>query len=35
VIHGLAHRHADAATCTCPGCLSRRLTSRSVDPTAS
>jgi hypothetical protein len=25
VIHGLSHMHADKITCTCPGCLSRRL----------
>jgi hypothetical protein len=33
VIHGLAHKHADAAICTCPGCLSRRLTAKPVEPT--
>lgn len=25
IIHGLAHKHADTAACTCPGCLSRRF----------
>jgi hypothetical protein len=25
VIHGLSHKHADKISCTCPGCLSRRL----------
>jgi hypothetical protein len=27
IIHGLCHKHADRVTCTCPGCLSRRLRS--------
>ncbi len=31
VIHGLVHKHADHKTCTCPGCLSRRLGGRNLD----
>jgi hypothetical protein len=27
VFHGLSHKHADRLTCTCHGCLSRRLSS--------
>lgn len=29
IIHGLAHKHAGKFTCTCPGCLSRRISARS------
>jgi len=25
IIHGLSHKHNSRDTCTCPGCLSRRL----------
>jgi hypothetical protein len=31
VIHGLVHKHTDFRTCTCPACLSRRLSSRSPE----
>lgn len=31
VIHGLVHKHADYRTCTCPACLSRRLSARTPD----
>lgn len=31
VIHGLVHKHADYRTCACPGCLSRRLSTRIPD----
>jgi hypothetical protein len=32
VIHGLCHKHAKRITCTCPGCLSRRLGSKLGEP---
>jgi hypothetical protein len=32
VIHGLVHKHADYRTCTCPACLSRRLSAKPPDP---
>lgn len=32
VIHGLSHKHSDRVTCTCPGCLSRRLANKGSDP---
>jgi hypothetical protein len=32
IIHGLVHKHADYKTCTCPACLSRRLSAKSLDP---
>ncbi len=31
VIHGLAHKHAERQVCTCPSCLSRRLSGGRVD----
>jgi hypothetical protein len=31
VIHGLVHKHGDYRTCTCPACLSRRLSVRAPD----
>ena len=31
VYHGLSHKHADRLTCTCHGCLSRRLGGKAVD----
>ncbi len=35
VIHGLVHKHSERHACTCPACLSRRLTAgRATDPTA-
>ena len=32
VIHGLVHKHAERNACTCPACLSRRLTTGRVEP---
>jgi hypothetical protein len=31
VIHGLVHKTADRQTCTCPACLSRRLSAKTPD----
>jgi hypothetical protein len=31
VIHGLVHTHAERMTCTCPACLSRRLSAKTPD----
>lgn len=31
VYHGLSHKHADRLTCTCHGCLSRRLSNKTAD----
>jgi hypothetical protein len=31
VYHGLSHKHAERFTCTCPGCLSRRLGYKAAD----
>jgi len=31
VYHGLSHKLADRLTCTCPGCLSRRLSNKTND----
>jgi len=31
VIHGLVHKHAERMTCTCPACLSRRLSAKTPD----
>ncbi len=32
VIHGLAHKHAEHHACTCPSCLSRRLSNGRGEP---
>ena len=32
VIHGLVHKHAERYACTCPACLSRRLTAGRGEP---
>ncbi|HEY7390528.1 MAG TPA: DUF3800 domain-containing protein [Bryobacteraceae bacterium] len=31
VYHGLSHKHAERSTCTCHGCLSRRLAGKAAD----
>jgi hypothetical protein len=31
IYHGLSHKHADRLTCTCHGCLSRRLSGKATD----
>jgi Protein of unknown function (DUF3800) len=32
IYHGLSHKHADRLSCTCHGCLSRRLGNKTSDP---